>query len=155
MEKRPQRQQMVTSTWRAAEITKNRRCSWSNNQWSRSAWSFYRFKLGRGFLFFMIKCKSNILTTKISRNETRYTLQSHSEKEWANYDAFKVTVFPLVFKSFYTIVEIKSHRKRNHIQKKRRTTMVQEKKIPFRVTTVSARENADQWATWATEMTES
>lgn len=54
------------------------------------------------------------------------TLEGHSKREWANYDAFKVNVLPLIFKRFYIRVKIKSHRKSNdiNVQRKMRPTEV-------------------------------
>lgn len=70
---------------------------------------------------------------KVSRNETRYTLESHPKKERANYDAFKVNVLWLIFKSFYITVEIKSHRKNKAIQRKRRPAVIWEQREAFGV----------------------
>lgn len=64
--------------------------------------------------------ESNLLTVKVSRNETRYTSYSHTKREWANYDIFEVNVLQLIFKCLYIIVGIKSHRKSKGIQRKRR-----------------------------------
>lgn len=96
----PQRQSMATPAWRGAEITKTRRLSWSNNQWSRSPWSLRRPQLGRGFQGFMTMCKkASFWQLQVSRNETRSNYWAPPKgSERSSDNTLNVAVLPLSLK---------------------------------------------------------
>lgn len=101
--------------------------------WSRSPRSPWRLMLGRGFLLFMTKGKKATFW-HLGFPEMKPDILYRAMPKGSELIIMHLKLMWFDWSSKVSIVEIKSHRKSNDIQQKRRLIVVQKQRKPLRLT---------------------